>query len=202
VTKDLIEEAMVRLLAKEIGSFVHRRAMTAALERADAFARANTRTIEQVMRDVDQLEARRLRLVSAIEAGTITNADARERMELIRRERARLFAERDTVAVQPTATAREREQLVTEALDFASTAKILRGPALRELIQRWVGRAEFNTSDRGLTVEPEPFQRSPVAFLLKRRARDSNPQVLSDAGFQDRCISHSASPPTGDNYQI
>ncbi len=28
-----------------------------------------------------------------------------------------------------------------------------------------------------------------------RRARDSNPQVRKDAGFQDRCISRSASPP-------
>ena len=74
-------------------------------------------------------------------------------MELIRRERSRLFAERDTVVVQPTATAREREQIVTEALDFATTAKTLKGPALRELIQRWVARAEFNTCDRGLTVE-------------------------------------------------
>ena len=30
----------------------------------------------------------------------------------------------------------------------------------------------------------------------ERRARDSNPQVLSDASFQDWCNSHSASPPT------
>ena len=30
---------------------------------------------------------------------------------------------------------------------------------------------------------------------LQRRARDSNPDVLADAGFQDRCNSHSANPP-------
>jgi serine-type D-Ala-D-Ala carboxypeptidase len=29
----------------------------------------------------------------------------------------------------------------------------------------------------------------------ERRARDSNPEVLADAGFQDRCNSHSANPP-------
>src|SRR3954468_16085085 len=30
----------------------------------------------------------------------------------------------------------------------------------------------------------------------ERRARDSNPEGLADAGFQDRCNSHSANPPT------
>ena len=30
----------------------------------------------------------------------------------------------------------------------------------------------------------------------ERRAWDSNPEVLSDAGFQDRCNSRSANPPT------
>ena len=33
------------------------------------------------------------------------------------------------------------------------------------------------------------------AELPERRARDSNPDVLADAGFQDRCNSHSANPP-------
>ena len=31
--------------------------------------------------------------------------------------------------------------------------------------------------------------------VIERRARDSNPQVLADAGFQDQCNSHSASSP-------
>jgi hypothetical protein len=37
--------------------------------------------------------------------------------------------------------------------------------------------------------------RRPRGRKPKRRARDSNPEVLSDAGFQDRCISRSANPP-------
>lgn len=57
-----LEDAVLRLLANEIGSAVHRRAMTAALERADAFARANVRSMEQVMRDVAEVEIRRTRL--------------------------------------------------------------------------------------------------------------------------------------------
>ena len=31
--------------------------------------------------------------------------------------------------------------------------------------------------------------------MMKRRVRDSNPQAREGAGFQDRCISHSANPP-------
>jgi hypothetical protein len=44
-----------------------------------------------------------------------------------------------------------------------------------------------------MSERPSPGE-GPCA-LRQRRARDSNPQVLADAGFQDRCISHSASPP-------
>jgi hypothetical protein len=41
----------------------------------------------------------------------------------------------------------------TQALDFRTMAAELKGPALRELIARWIARAEFNTTTRELTME-------------------------------------------------
>lgn len=46
-----------------------------------------------------------------------------------------------------------RDELVTQALDFGTMAAELKGHALRELVQLWLQRAEFNTTTRELTME-------------------------------------------------
>lgn len=74
-------------------------------------------------------------------------------MNIVHRELMRLTDEKEVAATTSDGVRRqERDQLVSQALDFAATAKRLQGPALRELISRWIRRAEFNTSTRELTV--------------------------------------------------
>lgn len=59
-----------------------------------------------------------------------------------------------------------------------------------------VGHPLFRLLSALLRVAP-PFKRAQQLHSSprnSRRARDSNPQVLSDGGFQDRCLANSAQP--------
>ena len=162
VTKRLLETATIAVLAKEIGSVVHRRAMAAALERATAAVQAAARTVDQVTRDAEAVEQRQRRVLAAIEMGTITSLEARDRMRELRGELARLVAERDAIHSMAGGSAQaghERDRLVARASDFRTMAQQLQGPALRELIRPWIQRAEFNTETRELMIE---IRRVPV----------------------------------------
>lgn len=54
-------------------------------------------------------------------------------------------------------------------------------------------RVREHVSDPGAAECVRSAARGSIS--VRRRARDSNPDVLADAGFQDRCNSHSANPP-------
>lgn len=63
-------------------------------------------------------------------------------------------------------------------------------------LRRWGTQAESIhrlMCDASIDVAYAYLQTSSVSY--ERRAWDSNPDVLADAGFQDRCNSHSANPP-------
>jgi DNA invertase Pin-like site-specific DNA recombinase len=153
ITKHLLEDAAIQVLAKEIGSTVHRRAMAAAIDRVLEESRTVTRTQTDIARDLELVRQKQRRIVLAIESGALTPHESAARMTELRREQDRLTDERE----RSTHTAGDhtawRDELVTQALDFRTMAAELKGPALRELIARWIARAEFNTTTRELTME-------------------------------------------------
>lgn len=156
VTREYLENAVLSVLADEIGSTLHRRLMRPALDRAARQAKRAARTIATIDRDVDETKAKQKRLVAAIEADTISTLEARDRMTELRRALITLTAERERVAkVESTdgLPEHQREELTALAMDFRATAALLKGPALRELIRPWIKRAEFNTTTRELTIE-------------------------------------------------
>ncbi len=158
----MLEHAALNLLAKEIGSAVHRKAMTAALDRALAEARSSARTARDITRDLDTIREKQRRLVLAIEAGTLTSIEAGDRMAALRRDFDRLTAERDRATFAGGDQLAWRDALVTQALDFRSMARELAGPKLRSLIQQWVAGATFNNETRELVME---IRRVPAAAL-------------------------------------
>ena len=153
ITKHLLEDAAIGVLSKEIGSSVHRRAMSAAIDRVLEESRIATRSDADIQRDVDTIAQKQRRIMAAIEAGAVEPTEAAERMRALRTEQAQLRNERDRLTRSAGDVSAWRDELVTQALDFRTMAAELKGPALRELIQRWVSRAEFNTTTRELTME-------------------------------------------------
>lgn len=162
VIKALLEETTIGLLAKEVGSATHRRALAAAIDRALDAARTQTRTIDAIAADLDAVQQKRRRILSAIEHGAITPTDAADRMAELRRQDEQLSMERAAAARSQTDTTAWRDELVRQAADFRAMAAELKGPALRELLARWIERAEFNTTTRELTVE---IRRVPAAAV-------------------------------------
>lgn len=155
VTKRLLEEAAINVLSDEIGSSVHRRAMAAAIDQALSEAATSTRSESDVAREIEAVDQRRRRLFEAIESGVLSSAEAAERMASLRRDGERLLRERESIASLSGrhGGAAWRDQLITQALDFATMASQLKGPALRELVQLWLKHAEFDTTTRELTME-------------------------------------------------
>lgn len=155
VTKRLLEEAAISELAAEIASSVHRRAMTEAIDQALAEASGSARNVDEIGREIQAVDQRRRRLFDAIESGVLFGAEAAERMTTLRRDAERLQRERESIALlsDEGGGAAWRDQLVAYAFDFATMAAELKGPALRDLVQLWLKRAEFNTTTRELMME-------------------------------------------------
>jgi hypothetical protein len=64
-----------------------------------------------------------------------------------------------------------------------SIEQIMRDVALHDLIQRWVARAEFNTSDRGLTVEIRTVPASAIPLLFET---EGDPSATKTSRGPDR----------------
>jgi hypothetical protein len=69
ITKHLLEDAAIALVSKEVGSSVHRRAMTAMIDRVLEASRSVTRTDSEIARDLDSCRAEATAHHVAIEAG-------------------------------------------------------------------------------------------------------------------------------------
>lgn len=115
-----------------------------------------------------QAEAQRDRIVSAIARGVLTDADAGPQLRRVKEQLAQLAAELERLRFTRRAVDRlqgERERLVTLAQDFASRARTMNGPALRELLRPWIQSAVVDKDRRTLTLH---IRRVPLAgeFLL------------------------------------
>jgi len=98
---------------------------------------------------------RRDRLVDRVSDGLLTDAEARTGLEKIRQEIARLEDDRQRARFEASSSgsaARRRDELVSAAKNFPAMAKKLSGPALRSLVQPWIGAAQFNKQTRYLTL--------------------------------------------------
>jgi hypothetical protein len=93
-------------------------------------------------------------------------------MTALRQDSERLMREREIADRYASDADRAawRDQLVAQALDFRTMATELKGPALRELVQLWLKRAEFNTETRELTME---IRRVPAMTQGGREAPNS-----------------------------
>jgi DNA invertase Pin-like site-specific DNA recombinase len=180
VLQHLLESAAIGVLAREIGSSVHRRMMAAAIDEALAAATAEIPTTAAVDRELTVVVQKQQRLVLAVESGTLTSAEASARMSALRRDAERLTRAQENAANFAAAGAHQawREQLVTQALDFRTMAAELKGSALRELLQLWLKRAEFNTTTRELTMEirrvPAMLQGVPSPTLFEAEGEPSS----------------------------
>jgi hypothetical protein len=85
-----------------------------------------------------------------------------------------------------------------DALSPAALSTLHRPQGVRKNSRKWNMRHtlahEWHTNaERARLSRGDPLFTS--ITYIQRRAGDSNPDVLADAGFQDRCISRSANPP-------
>lgn len=156
VTREILDGAVLKLLAAEIAKPAIREAITTALDDALSGLPAHaTDTAASARRRRATLERQRDNLVAAIAEGLITRGEAAARLERLRSELAQLeetqqraqFARRGAVVAQP-----ERDRLLSLAFDFPALVRRLNGPALRELVRPWLEDAVFRKDSRRLTV--------------------------------------------------
>jgi hypothetical protein len=157
ILKPWLEEAMLATLASVIES-PKGRARTAQLLDGiiEAVSAAPALGVAAIAREQRSLEEKRDRLLAAVEDGTVTSIEAQPRLAALRGHLREVTVRRDALerpaAIRDTLIA-EREAILAQAADFATTARTLSGPALREFIRPWVRHAVFDTDTRVLRVE-------------------------------------------------
>jgi DNA invertase Pin-like site-specific DNA recombinase len=157
VKKEWLESAVLDTIAAFVSHKSQRarllRHLDAALAEVRRAPKASASALEQ---QIAEQATVRNRLVKAVADGTLTGAEAKERLTHARRLLSRLESQRDALARDVTsqrALDAERDRIAALALDFRRAATVLHGPALRELVRPWIAQAVFDTATRELTLD-------------------------------------------------
>jgi len=162
VTSHLLEDAVIREVAAHVAAQIAPSALRAAFGK-----RLGAKTLLPVRdpaKDRQRIEARRDRLVTAIEAGMLTAAEAQPRLEAIRAE---LLALETAPAVAPAVLQGQLDSLVARGHDLVSLAALASGAELRTLLRPWIDGLTFDKQTRVLTLRLRTVHaRLPVQTLL------------------------------------
>lgn len=172
IAKHLLEPALLDLIGKVVGTPAATSRLAHYIDSALAAVHgAAVPTVDSIDREQATLETKRQRLLSAVENGTITSFEAKDRLTEIRGLLGALQARRDWVSRASVASRTifaERDRLLALASDFRAAAARLKGAELRELVRPWVRHAVFDTARRVLTVEVCRLPALPNDVLLSR----------------------------------
>jgi DNA invertase Pin-like site-specific DNA recombinase/ribosomal protein L37AE/L43A len=150
--EDRVIEVVSEFVARRETQDVIRSEMSALMRRAKT---GNSDQRAQLERDRQQLVKQRKRLVDAIGAGTLTEAEAATNLVEVRSRLASIDAEIERLRFANRATigmGQEIERLVQLAQDFPKTVKRLEGAALREVIAPWIRYARVDKQRRVLEM--------------------------------------------------
>lgn len=150
VMRHIVEDAAVRMIGETLAGIGPElnRAMEDALQPTDVDPRP-------VRARRAKLEGQRDRLLGAIADGAVRAAEAADRLEAIRAGIARTDAELHGLRFEGRRTDalyQERDRFLQAAADFPALAARLEGPALRDLVEPWIGRATFDKRTRDLVL--------------------------------------------------
>jgi DNA invertase Pin-like site-specific DNA recombinase len=154
VSQKRLEEAVVSILAKEIGSG----AVRAAIKREVLALEASSRRTSvpdrnHLQRELARAEAKRTRLVEAIAAGAITMDEGKTAMESTRELIEQMRSQLRPAPKHPQgAIASEAERWLAIAADFPLIAREATGNELRAMLRPWLDGATFDKYTRELVV--------------------------------------------------
>jgi DNA invertase Pin-like site-specific DNA recombinase len=159
-----------------IGTVVAQPSVQHAIDRAfdEALARVDdsqAQRLARLERERTRMEKQRERLIEAIAAGVLTDAEARAKLAACRVELDAVtgeieqlrFAERRTDGLDA-----ERRRLLAVATEFPGLVKRLQGAELRELIRPWLEDAVVDKVARTLTLK---IRRVPASSFLLLNTR-------------------------------
>ncbi len=156
VGRAILDQAVLKLLAKEIAGPSIRTAIERALdEQLGALSNRTLDTSASLARQRQRLERQRDNLVALLADGTLSKAEAGPRLERVRADLARCEASAQQTKFAgraATVAQSERDRILALARDFPAMAKRLTGPALRELVRPWLADAQFSKRTRRLVV--------------------------------------------------
>jgi hypothetical protein len=144
-----------------VASVVETPSVQEAIEKAldEAMARVNHHQQDRrrtLHAEKTKAEAARERLVRAVAAGTIREAEAGPELERLRQELARTSAELEVARFdtrRSETVLRERQRLLALARDFRSSVKGVAGHQLRELLSPWIQSAVVDKQKRQLLLK-------------------------------------------------
>lgn len=181
IMRHLVDDAVLELL----GSTIARPAVRTRIERAidDALLGAPGSVAEaetRLRKARARAEARRDRLVAAVADGVFLQDEVADQLAQIRTQLAGLeeelqglrFAERRASGVRS-----ERDRLLQLVLDFPALAARLTGPALREVVEPWIGSLKFDKVTRHLRIGIRPIPAVPYLLAYNSPGPDARKQV-------------------------
>jgi DNA invertase Pin-like site-specific DNA recombinase len=167
ISSTLLERTVIEQVAEHVKAQTSAAAIRAAFGARLANRAAAPKPIAHLTRA--KLEARRDRLVAAVEAGTITNDEAGPRIAAIRRDLENVSVA-PAVAIDDAARRAHVERLAARGRDFVALAGIATGNELRTLLRPWVDSMTFEKGTRELTLT----LRTLAAGLLPETLREQN----------------------------
>lgn len=152
IKKEWLERCIVDTIAAVVSRPSFRRRLLVQLDAALAAVRSQPADSAAALdKQMAEATASRDRLVQAVADGTLTHAEARTRLDAVRRVLGRLVAQREALSLDrmsQRALDAERDRVAALALDFRRAATVLHGPALREFVRPWIASATFDPRDR------------------------------------------------------
>lgn len=156
IMRYLVDDAVLEVLHSVTSDPVTRsrieREIDAMLDRAPA---AMSETEAQLRAAKAHAEQKRARLTHAIAEGILLPHEAAEQLDAIRAELAEVEARRHALRFRQRRTRsihQERERILEAVLDFPSVLEAAPPTRRRELVEPWLGRAEFDKLERRLLI--------------------------------------------------
>lgn len=172
ITTGLLERSVVAEVSAHVRDQVSDASIRSAFTaRVDAGGAAVAPTVGMSRA---KLEAKRARLVAAVEDGVLTNTEVAHRLAEIRLQLEGLNA--PPVTFDDATDRRRVDRLVTRARDLVSLADHASGPELRTLLKPWVDSMSFDKHTRELTL------------TLRTLAAGLLPETLQAAGSPDQTV--------------
>jgi DNA invertase Pin-like site-specific DNA recombinase len=152
IRKEVLEDTVVRVVARELSRPQAIRDVTDAIDRALAAKdSASWDTARDAKKRLEEITRERNRIVQAIASGALYESEASALLRGLRTEADQLAAHANTPPrIKPRQN--ERQRLLRMALDFPRVAPRLSGASLRNVLMLWVAGATFDKHTRRLSV--------------------------------------------------